>query len=173
VLFIDALDECDKDDSSRFGSELLPLLLSTFGESSLLAKVLMTSRTERNIQNMFLQIKSAQFRPHEIDQSVVRTDVRLYLEHNFRAIAMQHTKGSKDSWPGKEVIDRITDLLAGLFIFAVMVIKYIRHPRHLPSVQLNGLLARKPEKKNKPGPSFDDLDKLQTCAPECAWRRSL
>jgi tetratricopeptide (TPR) repeat protein len=162
VLVIDALDECDKDDSGRFGSDLLPLLLSTFSGSSLPVKILVTSRVERSIQNMFSQTKPAQFRLHRIDQSIVRADIRLYLEYNFRAIAIQCIIGCEDSWPGKGIIDHITDLSGGLFIFAVTVIKYVRHPRHLPNTRLNELLARKLENKHKSAPSFDDLDKLYT-----------
>jgi hypothetical protein len=121
-------------------SDLVPLLLSLFSGSSLPVKILVTSRVERSIHNMFSQIKPAQFRLYEIDQSVVRTDIRLYLEHNFRVIAIQRMKGCEHSWPGQAVIDHITDLSGGLFIFAVTVIKYVRHPRHLPTSRLDELL---------------------------------
>jgi hypothetical protein len=141
VLVIDALDECDKDEAGRYGGTLLPLLLSAFHESTLPVKLLVTSRLERSIQLMFAKTKSAEIRLHEIDKSVVRADIQLYLEHNFREIAAQRIESSEEPWPSKEVIDELTDLTDGLFISAVTVIKHVGNLRHIPASRLNEALS--------------------------------
>jgi hypothetical protein len=165
IIVIDALDECNKDESGQEGGNLLPLLFTALRGSSRPVKLLVTSRLERSIEIIFSRIKPAEFRLHNIERLIVRADIRLYLEYSFRQIAERYSQFSYTQWPGPppEVIEKITDLAGGLFIFAATVVKYIGNSRYSPPARLASFLSHSQRHESDSSPSpYDDLDNLYT-----------
>jgi hypothetical protein len=91
LIVLDALDECTKEDGCEGGS-LIPLLVQHICSLPLKAKIFITSRPEASIQTMMEKLRypmsppggsaTEQIQPfilHDVERSVVRTDIESYL----------------------------------------------------------------------------------------------
>jgi hypothetical protein len=144
VIVIDALDECDKDDDGREAGELIPLLMSCLRSASQ-HRFLITSRDEVSIRKMFKEVtggasEQRALRLHDIDKSVVESDIRLYFRHHLRRIASRDMDLDADEWPG---VSAFTELLARtgvLFVYAATVVRFLDEPKVDPRIRLQRVL---------------------------------
>ena len=141
VIIIDALDECMDEDSQS-------AILSVMGrlvEGIPNAKFFITGRPERHIQSGFrlglLRPLTDVFVLHEVEPSVIKMDIRLFLEHGLHRLAER--QGTQDGWPTDEHIDLLCERAAGLFVYAVATLKFLDHSFTPPSEQL-GIILRTP-----------------------------
>jgi hypothetical protein len=144
VLVLDALDECEVDSLGREGGQLLLLLARSVNASGGSVKLLVTSRLEPTIRDMFneIQKRSSQsqvLQLHDIDRAVVRNDIRQYLMHSLYDLA-QRIKTT--DWPSDAQVDTLLDNADVLFVYAATVIRYISHRRFDPRKRLEQVLAR-------------------------------
>ena len=136
VIIIDALDECvDKDPQSAILS-VMGRLVEEIPE----VKFLITGRPEPRIQSGFrlelLRPLTDVFVLHDVEPSVVNTDIRLFLEHGLSELAKR--RGIEQSgWPTDQQIDLLCKRAAGLFVYAVATLKFLDHPFTPPSKQLD------------------------------------
>jgi WD40 repeat protein len=161
LVVIDALDECLEDSSGRPGGELLPLLLRGLLTLSGRIKLLLTSRAEPKIVRMLeLASPGSQYnvvRLHDLDASVVRSDIRTYLLRSFADIASSSSDPGLLDWPSQEDIDTVVNLTDVLFVFAVTVVRFVSTPKHSPRARLDILLARRDSKSALPYHFLDQL----------------
>ena len=142
VIIIDALDECvDEDPQSAILSVMGRLV-----EEIPNVKFLITGRPEPRIHSGFrlglLRPSTDVFILHEVEPSVINTDIRLFLEHGLRELAKRRGI-EQDDWPTDEHLDLLCGRAAGLFVYAVATLKFLDHAFTPPSKQLD-IIARAP-----------------------------
>ena len=142
VIVVDALDECNDDETTSAILSVLGRLISEVPK----VKFFLTGRPELRIQTGFrlplLKKVADVFVLHDVEPSLITNDIRLFLKHNF--LEMASRRGGLDGWPTDEEVERLCKRAAGLFIYAVATIKFIDKQSGNPRRQLN-LLLRLPE----------------------------
>jgi WD40 repeat protein len=147
LIVIDAMDECAADNRGRPGGDLLPLLLRGLLQLSGRVKLLLTSRAEPEITQMFhaaaLGSQHTVMQLHDLDSAVVRSDIRTYLTRSFADIVTARPHLSLANWPSNEDIDSLGNLADALFVFAATVVRFVDTPRHDPRSRLEIMLAHR------------------------------
>jgi WD40 repeat protein len=147
LIVIDAMDECAADSRGRPGGELLPLLLRGLLQLSGRVKLLLTSRAEPEISQMFhsaaLGSQHTVMQLHDLDSAVVRSDIRTYLTRSFANIVTARPDLFLANWPSNEDIDSLGNLADVLFVFAATVVRFVDTPRHDPRSRLEIMLAHR------------------------------
>ncbi|CAE7156366.1 unnamed protein product, partial [Rhizoctonia solani] len=116
IIVIDALDECDD-----IGGTQLVLGLLFEHAISLPIKFFVTSRPEPNVYTKITSSEDSYrfiLHLHDIEQSVVQSDIHTYLNDELRFIEAE-----------SEEINRLSAQAGCLFIFAATVVRYIE-PRN-------------------------------------------
>ncbi|KAJ7196062.1 WD40-repeat-containing domain protein [Mycena pura] len=157
LIILDALDECDKERGTE-GGDLIPLILKELPESGLNIRVLITSRPERSIQDMFKVTGHGHCAIvlHDMDQSAVREDIAKYLAHHLQHI--QITRNIDPPWPGEEAFNDLVTRAGLFFIFAATIINVVKDIYYSPHKQLQRLLASR--NMQLPAPAYDQVDLL-------------
>jgi hypothetical protein len=147
VIVIDAMDECTEDKRGRPGGELLPLLLRGLLQLSGRIKLLLTSRVEAEIVQMFslasLGSQHTVMQLHDLDGAVVRSDIRAYLSRSLTDIVTARPHLALMNWPAEEDIDMLVGLADVLFVFAATVVRFVSTPRQNPRERLDIMLRRR------------------------------
>ena len=134
VFVIDALDECG-DAQSR--PRLLKVLTNAAAQVPWL-KIIITSRTEVDIQNFFVTLTQSSYFPYNLatDQDA-STDLRAFARCQFDLVA---TRWHLDTpWPGESDFKRVISRANGLFIFIKTLILALMHCKD-PEETLNEAL---------------------------------
>jgi hypothetical protein len=151
VLVIDAFDECKKDkESGRHGGDFLPLLLRAIGRCQRYFKVVITSRLDQPILDMFEDVMPATMRLHEMKGISAQNDMQRYLEDGFGRIVVKRRLQTTSRWPSHGDVEALVRRADRLFVFAATVLKYIDHPEFYPPDRLNIVL------QSAPGPETSD-----------------
>jgi hypothetical protein len=141
VFAIDALDECQKSADGVEGGPLIELLAQALQHQPV--KLLVTSRQEDSIANMFHSLSHVPLRLHEIASAVVEADIRRIFNVGFTEIRRKRARDlGKDLWPTQSQLDTLVHLTGPIFIYAATVLKFIDGPRSLPKRRLNQILER-------------------------------
>ena len=161
VIIIDALDEC-KDDGPASA------ILSVLGRSvSKIPKVkfFVTGRPEPRIREGFrlplLAEATDVFTLHEVESSQVDGDIRLFFTHMLRELARR--RRGLDDWPTDEQLNLPCLRAAGLFVYAMITVKFIEKQSANPRKQLDLLLksprssTREAKTKFRPNVTLDSL----------------
>ncbi|KIK17240.1 hypothetical protein PISMIDRAFT_111922, partial [Pisolithus microcarpus 441] len=142
LIILDALDECNKERAME-GGDLIPLILREPPNSGLNIKVLITSRPERSIKNMFnargrgMKIYDTSVL-HDMDQSVVKEDIANYLTYHLQRI--QIDRNITPPWPGDQVLNDLVTRAGLFFIFAATIVNFVADTYYSPQAQLQRLL---------------------------------
>jgi hypothetical protein len=143
IIVIDALDECGGLEGQQ--SKDRKSLIRTLNSWSRLParfKLVVTGRGENDIERLFsnashhlLEVFAGQM---VNEQSSM--DITAFLTHQFRQLAAQYPSSLPSDWPGSQIIDRLTNRAAGLFIWADTVNKFVElgDPQEQLSLILNG-----------------------------------
>ncbi|KAF8586931.1 WD40 repeat-like protein [Ramaria rubella] len=154
VIIIDALDECG-DDHSKIEPTRGTLVQAIVEELPMLSssiKVLITSRDEGIISNLFTQCKQCLSWTMNDVQST-EEDILKYVQHQMSLICQSH--GSRlDNWPGAAKETEIAHYADGLFIWADIACTYIGQGD--PAIQLSRLL-KSAGKINTVGSRLEEL----------------
>ncbi|PVF91023.1 hypothetical protein CPB86DRAFT_459801 [Serendipita vermifera] len=140
VIVMDALDEC-----SGKPEEIVALFASPqLATLPFSVKLFVTGRPEARIRQALTQshVKS-RLQPlqlHEIEHSIVRSDIGIYLNHHFKLVAEVHSHLSRN-WPSEADVQALGDLAGDLFIFAATAMKFINNPEEDPKDNLNLILT--------------------------------
>jgi NACHT domain len=128
VVVIDALDECGGLEGQN--STHRRQLIETLRNWSRLPgkfKLVVTSRGENDIERLFSATSH-----HPIEISAGQTvnarsssDIRIFLTERFRQIAERYPRSLSPTWPGPQIVNKLTERAAGLFIWAETVVKFI------------------------------------------------
>ena len=138
VIVIDALDECKDEESTSAILSVLGQFVSKIPR----VKIFVTGRPEPRIQEGFrlplLAPATDVFVLHEVESSLVNSDIRLFFKHRFAELAGR--RRGLDGWPTKEQLDALCERAAGLFVYAVATIRFVDHKNNSPKRQLDRLL---------------------------------
>ncbi|CAE6533922.1 unnamed protein product [Rhizoctonia solani] len=151
VVVIDALDECD----DRNGVELMLDVLFRYAAQVPL-KFLVTSRPEQEIYGkMSAHVRSREvLHLHDIEKSLVRADIELYLKEELSVIS-----------PGHDEIERLAQRSGTLFIYAATLVRYISGKRSIdPQKRLRVVLNMELESTKK----YAQIDALYAAVLESA-----
>ncbi|KAF9789341.1 hypothetical protein BJ322DRAFT_1018021 [Thelephora terrestris] len=162
VIVIDALDECADEDPQ---SAILSVMGRLVGEIPKV-KFLITGRPEPRIQSGFrlelLRPLTDVFVLHEVEPSIVNTDIRLFFKHGLCELA-KRTGVDQDIWPTDQHLDLLCERAGGLFVYAVATLKFLDHRFTPPNKQLDiiiqapGSTAYEGNARVKPSTTLDSL----------------
>ena len=138
VIVIDALDECkDEEPASAILS-----VLGQFVSQIPRVKFFLTGRPEPRIREGFrlpLLAKATDvFVLHDVERSLVDSDIRWFLKRSFLEIAGR--RSGLVGWPTKEQVDSLCERAAGLFVYAAATIKFVDNQSNNPRRRLDILL---------------------------------
>ncbi|PKY03251.1 WD40 repeat-like protein [Aspergillus campestris IBT 28561] len=139
VIVVDALDECDQEESIR---HLLRLLPQVHQSSSVQIRFLLTSRPELPIRLGFSSISTDVHQDlvlHEIPEPVVRHDISLYIEN--RLALLRQERSLPLDWPGEEATRALVEKAIPLFISAFTLCLFIGDENWIPEKRLRAILA--------------------------------
>jgi hypothetical protein len=136
VIVIDALDECGGLDGrhSRDRKSILGTLF-TWSKLPRRFKIVVTSRDEDDIKQTLQNIS------HVIEiltgantSTQSQVDIENFLTVQFRGIAKEYKLS--DHWPGPQVIQQLAERAGGLFVWATVIIDFIRRKEPVESLEL-------------------------------------
>ena len=157
LIIIDALDEC-KDEQPA--SAILSVL-SRYVNQIPNVKFFITGRPEPPIRSGF-RLKSLQpitevLRLHEVEPSLVDSDIRLFFKTRLNDIAKTWSDWDlTQDWPNPSQLDILCKKAAGFFIYASTVVKYVASQSHIPTEQLE-LVISLPQSTAQEGKGIDPL----------------
>jgi hypothetical protein len=141
LVIIDALDECNPGDREE-DMEVLHHLIDTVVSLPFL-KLLVTSRVERNIKDMFASLHTTKLALHyDIEEHIVQSDIHTYFQRKFAELA--RTRHLQIPFPSREELSELVDRAGTLFIFAATVFKYIADRDDDPLLRLQRTLRQTP-----------------------------
>ncbi|KAG9004307.1 hypothetical protein FRB94_006810 [Tulasnella sp. JGI-2019a] len=155
LIVLDALDECQKEGAK----ELLRLLLSQASKIPFPLKIFVTSRPEPHLSCIFNHAASLhRVILHDIEASIVKSDIRLYLQTSFAEISEKHDLQMGKAWARHDEIEVLVERAQTLFIVAATFTRFagddtVRNPRQ----QLDLLLQRNESSFAGPNTTIDEL----------------
>ncbi|CAA7257387.1 unnamed protein product [Cyclocybe aegerita] len=143
VIIIDGLDECS---DVALQGDLLQVLGKAMKDLVLPFKFFVASRAEPHIcQVIGLIAANMRMRIVQMDLSddtSAQEDIGTYLERELKEIRSSHP--FKDTlppgWPKRHLIEELTARASGQFIYANIVVEYVRSIKHKPADRLNIIL---------------------------------
>ncbi|KAF3937810.1 hypothetical protein ABW19_dt0206312 [Dactylella cylindrospora] len=139
VIILDALDECD---DRRDVKLVIRLIEQAQIAKFRMLKVLVTSRPEDPIEDSFRSISADDCQRvilHDVSTEIVKSDLILYLRHQFDAIKNSHN-GISGEWPTEAQIEALAVKADSLFIYAATVCRFIGDGLEGPVAQLETVL---------------------------------
>ncbi|KAM3501908.1 hypothetical protein MY10362_005206 [Beauveria mimosiformis] len=160
AIVIDAVDECqDADLKSLFA------LVSAFQGAKLpRVKLFFTSRPDLPVLKGYNPSTEnyATIALHQVKDSTVNHDIRMYLEHRLQEIRESYnrsvSKFSKlaTSWPSRKDVEKLLNMSNRLFVVAAIMCRLLEEDSVIsPDLQLRGLL----ELKTTTGDAFESIYK--------------
>jgi hypothetical protein len=161
IIVIDALDECIVDFVGRPGGELLLLLVRQLMQLGGRLRLLLTSRGEIPIQDMFRELSVAAptvVKLQDLDTVMVRADITTYLTHSFTRVRVERLRLGADSWPSAEDLEKLVERSGLLFIYAATAVRFVKNPKFDPRLRLTQLLGQ--ERQSAGASPYQQLDTL-------------
>ncbi|KIM42298.1 hypothetical protein M413DRAFT_130574 [Hebeloma cylindrosporum] len=157
LIVIDGLDECD---DKQIQSRILTAAAMATTRLPRPFRILILCRPEQHI------LQTLQGLDHYVDfdlgQRNASQDIQLFLTDKFEKLSQTHPLAKYDrfpaSWPGPDIIDQITTIASGQFIYASVVMAYLESDNHSPMERLSVILGLS-AKPSRDAP-FDALDAL-------------
>ena len=156
LIVIDGLDECSPQESQI---NILTAIHTAFKQDSFPFRVLICSRAEPNIRDMFeSKLADSTHRICLDNKYEPDIDIARYLRSKFTEIVRKHRRNSLPlQWPSEKAILTLVSKASGQFIYAATVIRYVdvRHER--PDDRLKIVLGLSGSQSSNP---FTELDEL-------------
>jgi len=157
LIVIDALDEC------RDGEPASALLsvLARYVDKIPLVKFFITGRPEPRIRSGFrlelLQPHTEVLRLHDVKPDLVDNDIKLFLKTRLANI-IKNRSGCNfmEDWPSPQDISTLCKKVAGLFIYASTIVKFVASQHYPPDERL-ALIISLPQDTSHEGRSGIDL----------------
>jgi hypothetical protein len=166
VLAIDALDECHKIAGVE-GGPLVELLAQALWHQPV--KLLVTSRQENSLFNMFCSLPHVSLRLQNIESVSVEADVWRILNAGFAYIRRKRARDLKDhDWPTNSDLNTLVALTGPLLIYAATVLRFVGDSRFLPDERLHQVLERGPVTPLDSSRPFLQIDNLYMDVLEAA-----
>ncbi|KAJ5948231.1 hypothetical protein N7466_001246 [Penicillium verhagenii] len=140
VIVIDALDECESNNSEDIRI-ILALLSQLQKSTSVQLRFFLTSRPELPIRLGFdkIQGKHQNLDLHKVQASEITRDLALFLEHKFSKIC--DDRGLPPTWPGEAALQVLLARTVPLFISAATLCRFIGDSSWDPNKRLMMILT--------------------------------
>lgn len=123
VVVIDALDECG---TSEDRYELLSVLGRELAKLPSVVRVIVTSRPEYDIQNLFSSTNGITMREIDIKSADAQADIEVFIRSRMSRIRERNKLLRLPAdWPGHDRIDALVRRASGLFIWASTACRFI------------------------------------------------
>ncbi|KAF8216795.1 hypothetical protein K438DRAFT_404262 [Mycena galopus ATCC 62051] len=161
ILLIDGLDECD---NWLVQQDILRSIGDAFSKCHLPIKILIASRPELHIREMFVASNLTRLH-HTLNIHPSFENVETYLRHQFLRIYQEHIEtmhAVPTPWPSSDTIATLVVKSSGYFIYAstTSIIKFIDDKDFRPNERLLIVVENTTETDN--GSPFEALDQLYT-----------
>lgn len=131
LVVFDAFDECEETGAK----EILQLLVDAITSLPFQLRIFITGRPEPHIRTTLgpsAILKTTIL--HEIERSVVQSDIHLFLTTRLAAIPKEINKRLPSDWVSKHEIDQLAEQAGNLFVWAATAMRFIgdtraRNPR--------------------------------------------
>lgn len=122
LIVFDAFDECEASGAGM----ILRLLLAATPSLPPFLKIFVTARPEAHVTSVLVPSPHLCITAlHDIDASVVRSDMRLFLRTRLHALATQRDPEHQSDWVTDEEINFLTEKSDGLFLYATSSINFV------------------------------------------------
>ncbi len=139
LLVVDALDECDN--SGNAVAKLFKTIVACCTEVPSL-HLLVTSWPETYIQSIFIGETTGIVLHENVEQSIVSSDVRMYLHPEMSKILRELCVKLPPSWPPEKDLEQLVNSARKLFIWAATAIHFMGDSvERNPASQLKILLG--------------------------------
>lgn len=152
VIVVDALDECDR----THAQELVALLTKASRDLSLPIRLFITSRPEHHIITAFQAVGIS---PRTAFDTSKR-DVETYLRKELPDIPEKLGLGDASDWISEEEIALLISRAGGLFVYAVVIIRFIEDSDALDPRQQLDVLLQEDEAQSAEYKPYEALDNL-------------
>ena len=137
LIIIDALDECKDEEPAS----IILSILSRYVDKIPGVKFFITGRPEPRINSGFrlnnLRSITEVLKLHDVERSLVDTDIKLFLSTHLTNIAECQSHGViPEGWPSPSDINILCEQAAGLFIYASGVVEFASSQLHQPPERL-------------------------------------
>ena len=129
MLILDALDEC----ADIHAPEIILSALASNIPSLPSLKVFISSRPTASTNDAFadeeLRNRRAVFVLHDVEKDSVDTDIKSYIIRRLKEKATKRKFAAQleANWPPMDLVDKVVEKAAGLFIYASTVCEFIEH----------------------------------------------
>ena len=160
LIVIDGLDECD---NTEIQSHILRAAATATRRLRRPFRILIACRPEIHIMQT-LNDPTFNYSEFDLGKRNANHDIELFLNDKFDELKKNHPLAKRGSfpasWPGPDIIAKITENASGQFIYASVIMAYIKSIKSSPVDRLNIILGSfaKPD-GDKP---FATLDALYT-----------
>jgi len=158
LIVVDGLDECSDQATQQ---DIFDALFSLSTPSAIRIRVLVCRRKESHIVSMFstIQMSNMLFKIFLHNDYSSRKDIELYLREQFQRIRETHIFKTSiaSSWPTEDQLAQLTRKSSGQFIYAIIVVGYVKSSLYRPQQRLDAILGLRPPFKDLP---FSQLDAL-------------
>ncbi|KAF8967259.1 hypothetical protein BDZ97DRAFT_2056959 [Flammula alnicola] len=158
LVIIDGLDECQ---DANVQCNILDIISNAQGQNQLPLLFFITSRPEEHISSA---INSRKFTKSLVRLALNDTfspddDIRRFLQDSFDEVKETHRMKAylPPMWPSRKAMETLIRKSSGHFIYASVVVKYVKSPRHRPTDRLEIILGLQPALNDTP---FTELDTL-------------
>ncbi|KAJ7193428.1 hypothetical protein GGX14DRAFT_15820, partial [Mycena pura] len=158
ILLIDGLDECETHGAQV---EILRRIGSTVGQHPMTFRLLIASRPEAHIREIF---DGPSFHGTLVSTNVQQSfqDVATYFRDEFARIHREHrdTMGNVPTpWPSPDSLESLVCKSSGYFVYASTIIKFVDDQYYRPTERLADVLNLATTDSDAPFAALDELYK--------------
>ena len=158
LIVIDGLDECD---NTEIQSHILRAAATATRRLRRPFRILIACRPEIHIMQT-LNDPTFDYTELDLGKRNASHDIELFLSDKFEELKQRHPLAKRDSfpasWPGPDIIAKITENASGQFVYASVIMAYIKSIKSSPVDRLNIVLRSFPKPDgDKPFASLDAL----------------
>ena len=158
LIVIDGLDECD---NAEIQSHILRAAATATRRLRRPFRILIACRPEIHIMQT-LNDPTFDYSEFDLGKRNANHDIELFLSDKFEELKQMHPLAKHGSfpasWPGPDIIAKITENASGQFIYASVIMAYIKFIKSSPVDRLDIILGSLPEPDgDKPFASLDAL----------------
>ncbi|KAF5328165.1 hypothetical protein D9619_013458 [Psilocybe cf. subviscida] len=163
IIVVDGLDECRKEhDAQRRVVDALIAGLCQIPHHTL--KLFITSRPEHNIMPIFNRHREKLLRRMELNHKWnPDDDIRIFLKASFAEIRRSHFyfrhRPVDERWPEPSAINKLVRISSGQFIYASVVLKYIKSDENYDPVARLTTILQLHNNNDQPYAELDALYK--------------
>ena len=137
IVILDALDECGSDPSQSTPRRIFLDTITKWFHLHPMFKLLITSRDQGITPTLRNACGHIALETGDLVSAQSNLDIQCFFRHRFACMASLYP--SLSTWPGESRISRLTDLAAGLFIWAETVVRFLE--KGFPEKQLTDILS--------------------------------